>query len=71
MGFLGMVNVYKCRPSQLLGLTDTYTSYCFDEACAYIIRKIENKEEPNFSKFKQNKKKYNSFADLYKHILNE
>jgi len=55
-----MVNTYKCRPSELLGLADVYTSFCFDEACAFIIGKIENGELPTF------KVQYNSFADLYK-----
>lgn len=57
---LGLANVYKCRPSTLFGLTDPYTSYCFDEACAYITRQLEDGEEPVFTK------RYNSFADMYK-----
>lgn len=40
---------------------DTYTAYCFDEACAYIIRKLEEGEEPQF------KVEYKSFADMYRH----
>lgn len=42
-----------------MNLQDEYTSYCFDEACAYIIVKMENDEEPQFTKA------YKSFADLY------
>lgn len=57
---LGLANVYKCRPSTLFGITDVYTAYCFDEACAFIVTKIENGEEPQFVV------KYNSFKDLYK-----
>lgn len=58
---LGLANVYKCRPSTLFGITDTYTSYCFDEACEYIISKIEAGEEPVF------KTKFNSFTEMYKY----
>nr|DAI66992.1 MAG TPA: hypothetical protein [Caudoviricetes sp.] len=54
-----MANIYKCRPSTLLDISDPYTSFCFDEACAYIIQKLEDGEEPIF------KAKYSSFKDLY------
>lgn len=51
--------MYKVRPSTLLDITDPYTSYCFDEACAYIIGKLEKGEEPQF------RTKYKSFKDIY------
>lgn len=57
-----MSNIYKCRPSSLLHIEDEYTSYCLDEACAYIMRKIENGEEPNFAVH------YSSFSDLYNNL---
>lgn len=47
------------RPSSLLGIDDYYTAYCFDEACAYIMTRIDNKEEPVFQR------KYSSFSELY------
>ena len=56
---LGLANVYKVRPSTLLDITDPYTAYCFDEACAFITGKLENGEEPQFTK------KYKSFSDIY------
>lgn len=55
-----MANVYKVLPSTLIYIEDEYTAYCFNEACAYIIGKLESGEEPTFSK------KYRSFKDLYK-----
>lgn len=61
MSVLGLANVYKCRPSTLVDISDPYTAFCFDEACAYIIQKIEKGEEPNF------KLKFSSFRDMYKH----
>ena len=54
-----MATNYNCRPSTLLDITDSYTAFCFDEACAYIIQKLEDGEEPIF------KAKYKSFKDLY------
>lgn len=59
MNVLGLANVYKCRPSTLLDIDDPYTAYCFDEACAAIIKNIEDGEEPTF------KVKYKSFKELY------
>jgi len=57
-----MANVYKMRPSALFCSMDEYTAYCFDEACAFIIRKIENGEEPIFPK---ETKEYGSFSAMY------
>ena len=57
-----MANVYKCRPSSLFGIEDNYTAFCLDEACAYIMSKIENGEEPRFIV------KYTSFTDAYKNF---
>ena len=38
-----------------MGAEDSYTAFCFDEACAYIHMEIvENKKEPNFNVFKEN-----------------
>jgi hypothetical protein len=39
---------YHQRPSQLLNLTNDYEAFCFDEACAYIMGKLEEKEQPKF-----------------------
>lgn len=36
------------RPSQVLNLTNDYEAFCFDEACVFIIRQLEDKVEPNF-----------------------
>ena len=50
-----MSRLYHSRPSEILGIDDEYTAYCLDEACALIISKIDNDEEPNFNK-KEKKK---------------
>lgn len=43
-----MARTYQERPSNILGIDDEYTSFCFDEACAYIMSKIDNGENPKF-----------------------
>ena len=44
---LRLLGTYKtldmhCRPSELLGALDEYTAFCFDEACAYIISRLQD-----------------------------
>ncbi len=31
---------FNTRPSEIIGAEDSYTAYCFDEACMYIRGKI-------------------------------
>lgn len=59
MGVLSLCNVWKRSPSNIMDISDPYTAYCFDEACAYIMKMIESGEEPQF------RSKYSSFKDLY------
>lgn len=35
-----------CRPSELLEVEDAYTAFCFDEACAFILQRIKEGDEP-------------------------
>ena len=34
------------RPSELVSISDTYLAFCFDEVCAYILKRIQDGEEP-------------------------
>lgn len=34
------------RPSEIMGIDDVYTAFCFDEACAFIISEIQDGKEP-------------------------
>jgi hypothetical protein len=36
----------RIRPSDLLGLKDAYTAFCFDEACAFIVHQLQEGKEP-------------------------
>lgn len=61
--------LYKCLPSKIIGIDeeDTYTAYCFNEACAYIMMKIENGDKPRYiERKKSNVKNYKTFTDFYK-----
>lgn len=61
-----MSKQYSCRPSQILGLEDSYTAFCFDEACCEIIAHLQNDEKPNYKINKEQEKEYKSFKDFYK-----
>lgn len=57
----------KCRPSEMLDIDDKYTAFCFDEAIAFIIKKLKDGEKP---KFRMEDivvaKNYSKPSDLYK-----
>lgn len=66
-----MAKLYNKRPSEVIGVFDMYDAYCFDEACAVIIAKMEEKKEPNFSNSSNaEQKSYSKASDLYKDIYN-
>lgn len=66
-----MARLYNKRPSEVIGVFDTYDAYCFDEACAVIIAKMEDKKEPNFSNSSNvEQKSYSKASDLYKDVYN-
>lgn len=54
---------YKKTPSEILGITDSYTAFCLDEACHIVACKIDNEEEPIFEVH------YKSFSEMYDEIL--
>lgn len=42
-----VIGVYKMlgmqgRPSELLSIEDSYTAFCFDEVCAYILSELQS-----------------------------
>lgn len=32
-------------PSQIIGIEDNYTAFCFNEACAYILSELQDGKE--------------------------
>ena len=60
LNLISIANTYNQRPSTLAGDLDEYTAFCLDEACAFILNRVQNGGTPRFTK------KYKSFKDLYK-----
>ena len=57
------------RPSDLMGIEDAYTAFCFDEACAYIINELKEGKEPVKTSGKTAEgavKHYSRPSDIYK-----
>ena len=54
------------RPSDIMGIEDTYLAFCFDECCAYIIKRMQDKEEPIIpTNSKENAVKVSKPSDIY------
>ena len=57
------------RPSELMDISDAYTAFCFDEACAYILKELKDGKEPVLKKESNNDSNDSSYrrpSDLYK-----
>lgn len=57
------------RPSELLGIDDEYTAFCFDEACSFIISEIKDGKNPiinNANESKNHGNNYHKPSDLYR-----
>lgn len=64
-----MSKLYGCLPSELLGVKDSYTAFCFNEACSYILLRLQNGDEMmRGGKGRLSKEKYSSFSDLYRDV---
>lgn len=55
------------RPSELMGIDDAYTAFCFDETCAYIIKRLQDgdKIKDNAGEEVSIKKHYTRPSELY------
>lgn len=68
---LRIIGTYKMldmhiRPSELIGLTDPYLAFCFDECCAYILKRMQDGEEPIIKvSTKENPTKVSKPSDIY------
>lgn len=49
-----------------MGLKDPYTAYCFNEACAYVMFRLDNGDKIIKRAKKVETKQYSSFSELYK-----
>lgn len=69
-----MSDFYKCKPSEIIHLTDEYTAFCFDETCMYISLKMQNGEKPSWKSENQTSdksvKKPQTPKDVYSKFMN-
>ncbi len=56
-------NYFKKRPSEVLGIFDEYTAFCFDEACLYFA--VMSREERT-SEQKTSEQKGEGFVEFLK-----
>lgn len=42
-----MSNRMKERPSKIISLNSDYEAFCFDEACIYILNKLQEEDTPS------------------------
>lgn len=64
-----MAERYKCLPSEILGIKDDYTAYCFNEACCQLMIRLDNEEKPEYIEQREQAeepKHYSNFKDFYK-----
>lgn len=62
-----MSKLYNCLPSVLMNIEDSYTAFCFNEACALIRLKIDSGETPVYQEMNKTKQNnYSNFEDFYK-----
>lgn len=61
-----MSKQYGCLPSVILGIEDSYTAFCFNEACCEILARLQNDEKPYYIEQAEEPKRYSNFKDFYK-----
>ncbi|MBC5786922.1 MULTISPECIES: hypothetical protein [Clostridiaceae] len=48
MNVIAIANHSHTSPSQVMGIDDPYTAYCFDETCLYISQRMERGDRPRY-----------------------
>lgn len=48
-----------------MDIEDSYTAYCFDEACMYILNKIRGDGTKDSGEMPKFRRKVSSFTELY------
>jgi len=65
INIISMSQVYSCKPSEVIGDLDSYTAFCFDEACAFILNEISGDGTKDSGKVPVFRRKVSSFRELY------
>lgn len=72
---LAVCKRYGCKPSSILDIKDNYTAFCFDEACLYIMARLENNDIPKYIEQRtkeegnESQPHYSSFKEYYKKVM--
>ena len=62
-----MSKLYNCLPSDIMGIEDIYTAFCFNEACAEIMLRLQNEEKPIYREQRgKEQEEYSNFTEFYK-----
>ena len=56
MRVINQANRFNKLPSEIARIYNEYEAFCFDEACDYIIRQLEDKKTPRWREDRQSKK---------------
>ena len=55
MRVINQANRFHKLPSEIARIYNEYEAFCFDEACDYIIRQLEDKKTPRWREDRQSK----------------
>ena len=55
MRVINQANRFNKLPSEIARIYNEYEAFCFDEACDYIIRQLEDKKTPKWREERQSK----------------
>lgn len=70
---IATAQTFNCLPSEVMGIEDEYTAYCFNEACMNVLARIKDGQKPDYNKIKRKnkpkKKHYSNFRDFYKDVI--
>lgn len=66
MSILVMSKKFSKQPSEILGIENSYDAFCFDEACVYIMYKLESGCEIKYQEEAKEEKHYQKLSDMYK-----
>lgn len=68
-----MAKLYGKLPSEIIGVEDDYTAFCFNEACTCILMHLQDGDKPHYVSEDEVeiKKEYKNFSDFYKDVLNK
>ncbi len=64
-----MSKLDNCLPSDIMGIEDIYTAFCFNEACAEIMLRLQNEEKPIYREQREEQEEeYSNFTEFYKNF---